>query len=59
MPKQPNPRPVGRPKLESGHKGIIMPIRLSVEDRAKVETAAEKAGISLSEWVRRAIHSAL
>jgi predicted HicB family RNase H-like nuclease len=59
MPKQPKPRPVGRPKLASGHKASITPIRLSVEDRAKVEAKAAKAEVSVSEWIRRTINAAL
>ena len=59
--KQPKPKPrrVGRPKMESGHKGKITPIRLSVEDREAVEAAAQKDGIKVSEWIRRTIHAAL
>jgi hypothetical protein len=56
---KPKPRPVGRPKLESGHKASITPIRLSAEDRARVEAAAENDGIKVSEWIRRTIHAAL
>lgn len=62
MPTQPKPkpRPVGRPKMEHGQaKGAITPIRLSSEDRAAVADAATKAGISVSEWIRRTIHAAL
>ncbi len=57
---KPKLRPVGRPKLEHGQaKGSITPIRLSVEERAKVATAAAKAELSVSEWIRRTIHAAL
>ncbi len=61
MPVQPKPkpRPIGRPKMASGHKAVITPIRLSAEDRSKVEQAAAKAGIGISEWIRQTIHAAL
>lgn len=56
---KPKPRPVGRPKLETGHRAVMTPIRLSAEERAKVERAAAKAELSVSEWIRRTIHAAL
>jgi predicted HicB family RNase H-like nuclease len=60
MPRQPKPRPVGRPKLAKGEaKGSIVPVRFSPEDRKRLETASTKEGISLSEWIRRTIHAAL
>jgi predicted DNA binding CopG/RHH family protein len=45
--------------MASGHKAVITPIRLSAEDRSKVEQAAAKAGIGISEWIRQTIHAAL
>lgn len=58
--KQPKPKPVGRPRLAEHHaKSSIMPIRLNAADREKVETAAAKTGVSVSEWVRRTLHAAL
>jgi predicted HicB family RNase H-like nuclease len=60
MPRQPKPRPVGRPKLAKGEaKGSIVLVRFSPEDRKRLETASTKDGISLSEWIRRTIHAAL
>ena len=57
---KPKPRPVGRPKMAHGQaKGVITPVRLSAEDRAKVEAAATAQGLSVSEWIRRTIHAAL
>ena len=56
---KPKPRPIGRPKLESGHKAAITPIRLSAEDRQRVQAAADKAGIKVSEWIRQTIQAAL
>jgi hypothetical protein len=60
MPRQPKPRPVGRPKLAKGEaKGSIVPVRFSPEDRKRLETAAAKDSVSVSEWIRRTIHAAL
>ncbi len=60
MPEQPKPRPVGRPKLAKGQaKGSIVPIRFSPEDRKRLEEAAAKGGVSVSEWVRRTVSAAL
>lgn len=56
---KPKPRPVGRPKLESGHKNAITPVRLSEADRAKVENAAAKSGLKISEWIRQTLQNAL
>ena len=56
MPKQPKPRPVGRPKLHKAQaKSFIMPVRFSEGDRAKVEAAATAQGLRVSEWVRRTL----
>ena len=52
-------RAVGRPRLESGNKVIMTPVRLSTEDRAKVVQAAAEEGITISAWIRRLIHAAL
>ena len=53
---KPKPRPVGRPKLHRDHaKSSIMPVRFNATDRAKVEAAANAAGVSVSEWVRQTL----
>ncbi len=57
---KPKPRPVGRPKLAKHHaKSSIVPVRFNAEDRKRVEAAAAKAGLSVSEWIRRTLHAAL
>lgn len=60
MPRQPKPRPVGRPKLPKAHaKGSIIPVRFSPEDRKKVEAAAKAKNQTVSHWVRSTLLAAL
>jgi predicted HicB family RNase H-like nuclease len=57
---KPKPRPVGRPKLAKHQaKSSIVPVRFNGEDRKRVEEAAARAEISVSEWIRRTLHAAL
>ena len=53
-------RKPGRPRLDpDSTKETVMTIRLSREERAAIEEAAEKAGDhSASEWARRALLAA-
>ena len=60
MPTKPKPRPVGRPKLHKAHaKSSILPVRFNLEDRKRVELAAEAEGLSVSEWVRTTLVKAI
>lgn len=60
MPRQPKPRPVGRPKLAKGEaKGKIVPIRFNADDLKKVTAAAKAKKKSVSEWIRSTINAAL
>ena len=53
MPRQPKPKPVGRPKLAKGEaKSTIVPVRFNADDRKRVEQAARAEGQSLSVWIR-------
>lgn len=57
MPKKPK---VGRPKLPRGEaKGRIVPVRFRSEDLERMERAAKKAKLVLSEWIRSTLHAAL
>lgn len=50
---------LGRPPLPKGEvREKITPIRLQEDERTKFEKAAQKAGLSLSEWIRRALRVA-
>jgi uncharacterized protein (DUF1778 family) len=56
----PKPKPVGRPTLPKGEaKAKITPIRLSPDDRKRVEAAAKAKKQTVSEWVRKAVLTAL
>ena len=57
MPKKPK---VGRPKLPKGEaKGRIVPVRFRPEDLRKIERAARKAKLVLSEWIRSTLNAAV
>lgn len=55
----PKPRAVGRPKLHALAKSSIVPVRVSAEDRRKVERAAKASNQTVSQWIRGAIHANL
>jgi uncharacterized protein (DUF1778 family) len=58
MPRQPNPRPVGRPKLPKGEaKAAPIQIRLNPESRKRVEQAAKAKGVKMSERIRATIEA--
>jgi len=60
MPKQPKPKPVGRPKLAKGEaKGKIVPIRFNAVDLKKVTAAAKSNKQTVSEWVRSTLYARL
>lgn len=52
--RQPKPRPVGRPvSTGRGHDGHRINVRLSAEEFAAVEAAADRDGAeSVAAWVR-------
>jgi predicted HicB family RNase H-like nuclease len=50
---------IGRPPLPKGTvREKITPIRLQENERAQFEKAAQKAGLSLSEWIRQTLRAA-
>lgn len=56
----PKPKKVGRPILPKGEaKAKIMPIRLNLDDRKRIERAAKSKNQTVSEWVRGALMAAL
>jgi hypothetical protein len=60
MPRQPKPRPVGRPTLPKGEaKGKIVPVRFKSDDIKRVEAAARAQKQTVSEWVRGTLSAAL
>ena len=49
-------RSVGRPSLPKGEaRAKVTPVRLQDTERAAFEKAAQKAGMSLSEWIRQTL----
>ena len=52
-------RKAGRPSLPKGEVKKVTPIRLQDNERAMFERAAEKAGLSLSEWIRQTLRGAV
>jgi uncharacterized protein (DUF1778 family) len=60
MPKQPKPRPIGRPKLAKGEaKAGAIQVRLNADDRKRVEAAAKAKKQTVSEWVRSTLSTAM
>jgi hypothetical protein len=60
MPKQPKPRPVGRPKFPKGEaKAKIVPVRFTAGDIAKIEKAAKAKGQTVSHWIRTTLTEAI
>lgn len=60
MPKQPKPKPVGRPKMAKGEaKGKIVPIRFNAEDLKRVAAAAKIANQTVSDWIRGTVSATL
>jgi predicted HicB family RNase H-like nuclease len=52
-------RPVGRPRVPKKlAKGSLLSVRFSGAERRKIDLAAEKDGVSVSEWSRRALLAA-
>jgi predicted HicB family RNase H-like nuclease len=51
---------LGRPPLPKGEvREKITPIRLQETERITFEKAAQKAGLSLSEWIRQTLRVAI
>jgi hypothetical protein len=52
-------RKPGRPKLPKGEaKGKIVPIRFTKAEAEQLAKAARTNGLTLSEWIRRAVLAA-
>jgi predicted DNA-binding protein len=60
MPRQPKPRPVGRPKLPKGHAKLgALQVRLHPEMRQRLEAAAKADNLTVSEWIRGTLEAKL
>jgi hypothetical protein len=53
MTKQPKKRGAGRPPIGDDTATKLVKLRVTAEDRRRWEHQAERAGITLSEWIRR------
>jgi len=52
-------RPRGRPEIpEDERKGVIVACRVEAEDRARFDSAAARAGLRLSDWMRERLKQA-
>ena len=50
---------MGRPRKAPGDaKASTFSVRLTADERAMIEAAAERAGMKASEWARRALLAA-
>ena len=52
-------RKVGRPKLPKGQVKNVIAVRLSDSEKHEYEARAERAGLSLSDWIRRSLNERL
>jgi hypothetical protein len=48
----------GRPRRDPAGVAKPLAIRLTADERAKIERAADRDGVSVSDWARRAMLSA-
>jgi hypothetical protein len=51
-------RKAGRPKLPKGQVKNVIAIRLTDAEKREYESRAERAGLRLSDWIRRALDRA-
>ena len=59
MPRQPKPKPVGRPKLAKGDaKAVMLRVRISPAEAKAVEAKAKATGQKRSEWIREVLNAA-
>jgi uncharacterized protein (DUF1778 family) len=59
MPKQPKPKPVGRPKLAKGHaKEAMLRVRSTPEELKAFDRAAKAKGQTRSHWIRETLKEA-
>ena len=60
MPKQPKPKPVGRPKLAKGDaKAEMLRVRATPEELKAFDRAAKAKGKKRSEWIRETLNAAV
>jgi len=59
MPRQPKPKPVGRPKLAKGDaKAEMLRVRATPDELKAFDRAAKAKGQKRSEWIREVLNAA-
>jgi uncharacterized protein (DUF1778 family) len=59
MPKQPKPKPVGRPKLPKGNaKAEMLRVRATPDELRAFDKAAKASNQKRSEWIRSTLNAA-
>ncbi len=59
MPKQPKPKPVGRPKLPKGDaKAEMLRIRATTDELRAFDKAAKASSQKRSDWIRSTLNAA-
>jgi uncharacterized protein (DUF1778 family) len=59
MPRQPKPKPVGRPKLAKGEaKAETLRVRATPDELKAFDRAAKAKGQKRSEWIRETLSAA-
>jgi uncharacterized protein (DUF1778 family) len=59
MPKQPKPKPVGRPKLAKGSaKAEMVRVRATPDELKAFDKAAKAKNQKRSEWIRSTLNAA-
>lgn len=60
MPKQPKPKPVGRPTLPKGSaKAEMLRVRATPDELRAFDKAAKASNQKRSEWIRSTLNAAL
>lgn len=60
MPRQPKPKPVGRPKLAKGSaKAEMLRVRATPDELKAFDRAAKAKNQKRSEWIRATLRSAV
>jgi hypothetical protein len=58
--KKPKHRPVGRPQFVKGEAlSVKIQVRLRPDEVLAMKRMADRKGVSLSEWARKALQSAI
>lgn len=59
MRKPAKPKMGRPPKIPSERKDSVTPIRFRIEEKESYQTAADKSGLTLSEWIRQVLNHAV